>query len=246
MRRCRNSPSRSEGPPSPGPGPLIRLWVRGITHPAQAMQALPHAGGPRLGLRTVLTRFLVTDLIETLPQALLGRRPFTPTRLPIPPQRHYRAQLVYLPAFGVAAWLLMGDAAHGLLRLSRHHSDLGRVLDVVGVGMLVPMPPLWAADVVMLATNTFRLPGLAVTHAVVQAWETALFGVGLHTVLGCRGSRRCWPGSPPAASMSYWAPGWSGEPTARLGSSVGRLWGYGWCQRATPSWTRTWRVPWLR
>jgi hypothetical protein len=148
------------------------------------MQALPGAGGPRLGLRAVLTRFLVTDLIETLPQALLGRRPFTPTRLPIPPERHYRIQLLYLPAFGVAVWLLMGGAAHSLLRLSGHDADLGRVLDVVGLGMLVPMPPLWAADVAMLATNSFRLPGPAVTHALVQLWETALFAVGLHTVLG--------------------------------------------------------------
>jgi hypothetical protein len=148
------------------------------------MRTLPRAGGPRLGLRAVLTRFVVTDLIETLPQALLGRRPFTPTRLPIPPQRHYRTQLLYLPAFGVGAWLLMGGAAHGLLRLAGHHAELGRVLDVVGLGMLVPMPPLWAADMAMLATNTFRLPGPAVTHALVQLWETALFAVGLHTVLG--------------------------------------------------------------
>lgn len=76
-----------------------------------------------------------------------------------------------------------GGAAHGLLRLSGHDSDLRRVLDVVGLGMLVPMPPLWASDVLMLATDTFRLPGPAVTHALVRLWETALFGVGLHTVL---------------------------------------------------------------
>lgn len=154
-----------------------------MTNPAHAMQALPRAGGPRLGLRAVLTRFVVTDLIETLPQVLLRRRPFTPTRLPIPPERHYRAQLVFLPAFGVGAWLLMGGAAHGLLRLSGHDADLRRVLDVVGMGMLIPMPPLWASDALMIATNAFRLPGLAITHAVVQLWETALFGVGVHTVL---------------------------------------------------------------
>lgn len=176
----------SEAPPSPGAaGPsLTGLWISGISHPARAMRALPGAGGPSLGLRTVLTRFLVTDLIETLPQALLGRRPFTPTSLPIPPQHHYRAQLVFLPAFGVGAWLLMGGTAHGLLRLSGYDADLRRVLDVVGVGMLIPMPPLWAADALMLATDTFRLPGPAITHAVVQLWETALFAVGLQAVLG--------------------------------------------------------------
>jgi hypothetical protein len=124
---------------------LTRLWIGGIAHPAQAMQALPHAGGPRLGLRAVLTRFLITDLIETLPQALLGRRTFTPTRLPIQLQHHYQAQLLLLPAFGVGASLLMGGAAHGLLRLVGHHADLDRVLDVVSLGMLIPMPPLWAA-----------------------------------------------------------------------------------------------------
>lgn len=112
-----------------------------------------------------------------------GSAPLHPTRLPVPPQSHYRAQLLFLPAFGVGAWLLMGGAAHGLLRLLGHDSDLRRVLDVVGMGMLIPMPPLWASDALMIATNTFRLPGPAITHAVVQLWETALFGVGLHTVL---------------------------------------------------------------
>jgi hypothetical protein len=180
-RHLRMASAAVAGPDGPS---LPGLWARGITHPAQAMQALPRASGPRLGLRAVLTRFVVTDLIETLPQALLGRRPFTPTRLPIPPRRHYQAQLLFLPAFGVGVWLLMGGAAHGLLRLAGHDADLGRVLDVVGLGMLVPMPPLWAADGLMLATSTYRLPGLAVTHALVQLWETALFAVGLHTVVG--------------------------------------------------------------
>jgi hypothetical protein len=79
--------------------------------------------------------------------------------LPIPPKRHYRTQLVYLPAFSVGAWLLMGATAHGLLRLSGYDADLRRVLDVVGMGMLMPMPPLWVADVLLIATDTYRLPG---------------------------------------------------------------------------------------
>ena len=148
------------------------------------MRALPDAGRPKAGLAAVVTRFVVTDLVETLPLALLGRQPSIPAKLPIPPERHYRAQLVFLPMFGVGSWLLMGAAAHGLLRLTGERSDLGRVLDVIGAGMLIPMPPLWLSDTVMIATYRFRLPELAVTHSMVQLWETALFGIGLRTVLG--------------------------------------------------------------
>jgi hypothetical protein len=90
-----------------------------------------------------------------------------------------------------------------LQRLAGQHADLGRVLDVVGLGMLVPMPPLWAADVLMLATDTLRLPGLAVTHATVQLRETALFAVGQRTVLGMPWARAALAG---AAAMSDTAP----------------------------------------
>jgi hypothetical protein len=165
---------------------LARRWVAGVVDPAGAMRALPRSGGPRAGLAAVLTRSLVTDLVETLPQALLRRRPFTPTRLPLPPERHYPAQLVLLPAFGVALWALMGTATHARLRLFGQDSDLSRVLDVVGVGMLIPMPPLWVSDAVMIATDRFALPGPAITHTVVQLWETALFATGLRTLLGLR------------------------------------------------------------
>jgi hypothetical protein len=37
--------------------------------------------------------------------------------------------------------LLMGGTAHGLLRLAGERPDLSRVLDVIGVGMLIPLPP---------------------------------------------------------------------------------------------------------
>lgn len=149
-----------------------------------AMRALPDAGWPKAGMTAVATRFLVTDLVETLPLALLGRRPFISAKLPIRPEHHYRAQLVFLPVFGVGQWLLMGGAAHGLLRWTGERSDLGRVLDVIGTGMLIPMPPLWISDVALICADRFRLPQLAITHATVQLWETALFGIGLRAVLG--------------------------------------------------------------
>ena len=147
------------------------------------MRSLPGAGGPRVGLAAVLTRFAVQDLSQTLPLALLGRRPFMPARVPVRPEHHYRAQVAFLPAFGVAEWLLMSGAAHAVLRLTGQQSDVRRVMDVIGVGMLVPMPPLWLGDAVLIAVDRFRMPALGFLNVPVQVWETALFGIGLHEAL---------------------------------------------------------------
>lgn len=163
---------------------LARVSVRGIVEPAAAMRSLPTSGGPEVGLAAVLVRFAVQDLVETLPLALLGRRPFRPAKVPIRPENHYRAQLLFLPAFGIAEWLLMSSAAHCLLRLTGQESDVRRVMDVIGVGMLVPMPALWLADAALIATDRFRMPALSFVNVPVQVWETALFGIGLHAVHG--------------------------------------------------------------
>lgn len=180
---------------------LARSWVRGLVHPVAVMRALPDAGWPRAGMVAVMTRFTVQDLVETLPLALLGRRPFMPAKLPIRPEHHYRAQLVFLPVFGMGQWLLMGATVHGLLRLTGERSDLSRVLDVIGMGMLIPMPPLWLCDTALIAADRFRLPELAIVNPTVQLWETALFGIGLHTVLGVPW-RRAMPAGL-AASVVY-------------------------------------------
>jgi hypothetical protein len=75
------------------------------------MRSLPTSGPPTAGLAAVATRFVVQDLVETVPLALLGRRPFRPAQVPIPADEHYRAQALFLPAFGPGTRLLMGGAA---------------------------------------------------------------------------------------------------------------------------------------
>ncbi len=165
------------------------------------MRALPDAGGPKASMAAVATRFTVQDLVQTLPLALLGRRPFIPARLPIRPEHHYRAQLVFLPVFGMGQWVLMGGTVHGLLRLGGERSDLSRVLDVIGVGMLIPMPALWLCDTALIAADRFRLPELAVVNPTIQLWETALFAIGLRTVLGVPWWRALSAGL--AASVAY-------------------------------------------
>lgn len=169
--------------------------------PASLMRSLPEEGPPLLGGAAVLTRFVVTDLVETIPQAVQGRVPFYPTKLSIPPEHHYQAQSLYLPVFGVAQWLIMGGVAHGLLRLTGQRTQFSRVLDVIGTGMLLPMPALWVSDSLMLATGKYRLPGLAIAHAAVQMWEATVFTIGLHVALNV-----AWPSAALAggvASVAY-------------------------------------------
>ena len=171
------------GSAGPDLAALCRWWAHGLLHPVAAMEALPDTGGPTVGLAAVLTRVVVQDLVQTLPLAVLGRRPFLPAKLPIRPERHYRVQLVLLPLFGLGAWLVMSSTAHGLLRLTGHRSEVRRALDVIGVGMLIPMPPLWVSDTALIATDRFAMPALAFVNVPVQLWETALFAIGLHTAL---------------------------------------------------------------
>jgi hypothetical protein len=180
---------------------LARWWAQGLVDPVAVMRALPEAGWPKTGMVAVVTRVTVQDLVQTLPLALLGRRPFIPAKLPIRPEHYYRAQLAFLPVVGIGQWLLMGGIAHGLLRLTGQRSDLGRVLDVIGVGMLIPMPALWLCDAALIAADRFRLPELAIVNPAVQLWETALFGIGLRTVLGVPW-RRAMPAGL-AASVIY-------------------------------------------
>ena len=59
---------------------LARSWARGVVDPVAVMRALPDVGWPKTGLVAVVTRFTVQDLVQTLPLALLGRRPFIPAK----------------------------------------------------------------------------------------------------------------------------------------------------------------------
>jgi hypothetical protein len=175
------------------------------------MRALPETGWRKTGMAAVVTRVKVRHLVQTLPLALLGRRPFIPARLPIAPEHHYRAQLAFLPAFGKRQWLLMGGTVHGLLRLAGEQSDLSRVLDVIGTGMLIPCRPLWLCDATLIAADRFRLPELAVVNPPSSCGRRRCSSPACTRRWAFPGGAPCRPGSPPAWSMSWEPPGSCGD-----------------------------------
>ncbi len=169
------------------------LWITGLIAPARAFDELKWKSAPSWGLWAVTTRFVVTSLTETVPLHALGRTPFAPSRLPfLPTRRYYAAQRFFLPVYGVAMWLTMGALGYGVLRWNGRLGRVGRqarfaeVLNVVGMGMLIPMPALWLWDWIMIATNRYRVLPMAISHASVELWEALLFAIGFHRMLGLR------------------------------------------------------------
>ncbi len=166
---------------------FIRVWALGIFSPLRAFEALKGKPAPLWGLWAVLIRFVVTSLTTTLALCLLGREPLVPSYLTFVPTTNYYAVLLFtFPLFGVAAWLLMSAVAYLMIRLIGREVDFDQVLNVVGIGMVIPMPVVWLWDWTMIGLDAYRLPTMAVSHAVFQMWETGIEAVGLRRVVGVK------------------------------------------------------------
>lgn len=162
-----------------------RVWVIGLVRPDRAFDALGRKPAPQWGLVAVALRFGVTSLTTLQLLQRRRRRPFWRSYLPfLPTARYYAAERFFLPVFGLGAWLAMGGLGHVALRRMGQPASLAQVFNIVGVGMLIPMPPLWLWDWTMIARDRYRLPEMAISHTAVAIWEAVLFAVGFHRLLG--------------------------------------------------------------
>lgn len=139
---------------------------------------------PLIGLYAVLIRFVLTACTTTADLLFLGRKPFVPSCVTFIPTDHYYQVLVFVfPVFGVVVWLLMSSVAHLIIRLSRKKSSFDLILNIVGIGMLVPMPFVWLWDWTMIGCNTYTMPVMAFSHTIFQIWETGIEAVGFKKIL---------------------------------------------------------------
>ena len=156
------------------------VWFSGIVNPSRAYDLLKDKKAPELGLYAVLTRFLGTSLTTILLLFLMQYKPFQPSYLTfLSTQNYYKAEIFFMPVFGLFIWLLMSGTAHLIFRLSGRSSDFDKLLNVVGFGMLVPMPVVWVWDWLMIAFNSYSLLPMAVSHFLFQLWETGVECVGV-------------------------------------------------------------------
>ena len=166
---------------------FARLWGTGLVAPRRAFDEIGRGPGLRVGIAAVAIRYGVTALTVSLPLALLRRQPFSAPLLRLGRAPTYDAtDVALLPLFGLAVWGAMGATAQVILRRSGRPADPARVLDVDGMGTLIPMPVLWAWDWAAIAGDRWRAAPMAVSHATVELWEAGLFAVGFQRLFGLR------------------------------------------------------------
>ncbi len=150
-------------------------------------EELKHKSAPLWGFVMVLIRFIITSLTSLLALYLLHRIPFAPSKLTmLPIEQYYRAEIFFLPLWGIGIWILMAGLSHLSIRIFRGASDYDQILNIIGMGMLTPMPVLWLWDWIAIAIDIYGLTAQAISHTVAQLWEATIQTIGFKTILGLK------------------------------------------------------------
>jgi hypothetical protein len=161
-------------------GSFLRIWIQGLYNPPGAFKRLQPKPAPYWGLWAVLLRFGVTAITSILALALLERKPFYPSSLTfLSTEQYYGAEIFFLPLFGLACWLLSGALVHLILRGMAKESDFDWILNVIGFGLLIPMPFTWLVDWISIGLDVYGRGFTPVIHALISLWEIGLITVGL-------------------------------------------------------------------
>jgi hypothetical protein len=164
---------------------FLQVWFLAIIRPGEAYDRLLEAPAPHWGLYATLVRFVGTALTSILALALLDQRPFVPPYLTLLDEAgYYKAEVLFLPFFGLAMWLLSGALVHLILRLFRKNGDVDWVLNVIGFSLLVVMPVVWLVDWVTIALGVYGASLTIPIHAAVSFWEVGLMAVGFSRIKG--------------------------------------------------------------
>jgi len=164
---------------------FFQLWLLGIANPSRAFDELRKKPAPQWGFWAILVRFIVTALTSILALRLLNLRPFVPSYLSfLQDANYYRAEIIFLPVFGIGAWLLSSAFVHLIIRTSRRESDIDRIMNVIGFSLLVVMPLVWLLDWTGIAFGFYGSTYTIPIHAGVSVWEVALMAIGFKRMPG--------------------------------------------------------------
>ncbi len=163
---------------------FFKVWFLGIIKPSHAFNELRKKPASNWGFWAILISFLGTSITTILALHLLGRRPFEHSYLNFLSDRNYYvAEMIFLPIFGFAIWILTSGIVHLVLCLV---GNFDQILNVVGMGMLIIMPAVWLWDWSMIGLNRYQMDMMAISHSVFATWGIMLYSMGFKKILGIR------------------------------------------------------------
>lgn len=166
---------------------IAKMWFLGVTRPARMFDELIQKRAPLYGFYLVLARFIITDLTSTLALYLLNKVPFTSSYLTfLGEEDYYKAELFFLPVWGLAVWIMMGGIAYVIFRSIKKEVDFDHILNIIAVGMIIPMPFLWLWDWGSIASQHYAVVNQAISHSISQIWEGTIQFIGFKRIIGMK------------------------------------------------------------
>lgn len=151
-----------------------------VRSPRAALASMARRGSPWAGLAPVLALgALYAGFSLLLHEG--GHAPRV-TLVPIPKERYYLWQALFIVPLFVLLWLIYGLVAHGLARLAGGRGSLGASLAVLGAGYAVPLACLFVVPdlLVYLAFGHGALaPAMRVYAPLAMIGCVALSALGL-------------------------------------------------------------------
>lgn len=158
---------------------FVKIWLLALTKPGTAFARLEAKSAPAWGFVSILARFIVTAITSILALYLIDFQPFVPSYLTfLNNANYYRAEIFFLPVFGLGAWLLSSALTHLILRLSGRNSSIDWIMNVIGFSLLVVMPVVWLLDWAGIAGGFYGAAFTIPIHIGISIWEVGLMGIG--------------------------------------------------------------------
>jgi hypothetical protein len=165
---------------------VFQLYLTAVLHPARAFDEIRSKPAPQWAFKVLLIFNLLISATSTLARYLLRQDLLMPSALTFLPDENYLlAQIFFLPALRMAAWLLSSATIHLGIRLAGKPGNIDQILNNAGVIYLVVMPYTFLVDWIAIALNAFTSDVIVVLHGVVDlVWTVVLQVVGLRRLLG--------------------------------------------------------------
>lgn len=158
---------------------FVRLWMYGYTRPGALVEGLLAKRGYWWGLGAQALRATLDSLLVYLPVAIAGRVPPLAPLLPIPPERYYWFLVFAAPPILLTEMLVGSATIHGILRALRRDSELGVIVNLVGMSALVVGAVIVLWDWMWFAIGYYDQYFLGISHLVVSMWSVFIVILGL-------------------------------------------------------------------